>query len=138
MDAAMLDAILDDVAAGVPVRHSIVERGSNRREFYALMATDDKARERYAHAKELALEAMADEMVALADESRIGEKTKETKDGTFTEKGDMVDRSRLQIDTRKWLLSKLAPKKYGDKLDVEHSGGVTVEVMRFGKGPATG
>ena len=24
----------------------------------------------------------------------------------------------LQIDTRKWLLSKLAPKKYGDKIEL--------------------
>jgi hypothetical protein len=32
--------------------------------------------------------------------------------------GDMTDRARLQIDTRKWALSKLLPKKYGDRLDM--------------------
>jgi hypothetical protein len=32
--------------------------------------------------------------------------------------GDMVERSRLQIDSRKWLAAKLAPKKYGDKLEL--------------------
>jgi hypothetical protein len=58
-------------------------------------------------------------------------KVKETKDGTFKEKGDMVDRSRLQIDARKWILSKLLPKKYGDKVEHEHSGGVTVNIQRF-------
>jgi hypothetical protein len=30
------------------------------------------------------------------------------------------------------MAGKLAPKKYGDKLDVEHSGGITVEIVRFG------
>ncbi len=28
---------------------------------------------------------------------------------------DMIERSRLQVDARKWYLSKLAPKRYGDK-----------------------
>lgn len=31
---------------------------------------------------------------------------------------------RLQSDNRKWLLSKLAPKKYGDKQQIEHSGSI--------------
>jgi len=33
-----------------------------------------------------------------------------------------VARSRLRIDARKWLASKLAPKKYGDKVAAELSG----------------
>lgn len=36
--------------------------------------------------------------------------------------------ARLQIDTIKWQASKLAPKKYGDKLDVNHGGEVGVSV----------
>jgi hypothetical protein len=35
-------------------------------------------------------------------------------------------RSRLQVDARKWLMSKLMPKKYGDKVGVEHSGTIGV------------
>ena len=41
---------------------------------------------------------------------------------TETKDGDMIERARRQVDSRKWLLSKLAPKKYGDKLQTEHSG----------------
>jgi hypothetical protein len=33
-----------------------------------------------------------------------------------------VQRARLKVDTRKWLLSKLQPKKYGDKLDMNVAG----------------
>lgn len=33
-----------------------------------------------------------------------------------------VQRSRLQVDTRKWMLSKVLPKVYGEKQQVEHSG----------------
>jgi hypothetical protein len=50
----------------------------------------------------------------------------------------MVDRSRLMVDTRKWLLSKMFPKKYGDKIDATLSGpdggpiqqSLTVEYVR--------
>lgn len=77
---------------------------------------------KYARARELQAEYWADEIVKLADESRIGIKTKDTAFGTETTTGDMVERTRLQIETRKWLLSKLIPKKYGDKLDVTSDG----------------
>jgi hypothetical protein len=40
-------------------------------------------------------------------------------------------KARLQIDARKWVASKMLPKKYGDKIDLEHSGEVEV-VVRIG------
>lgn len=33
---------------------------------------------------------------------------------------EIVARSRLRTDTRKWMLSKVLPKVYGDKLDLNH------------------
>ena len=36
--------------------------------------------------------------------------------------GDTVDRSRLAVDSMKWLLSKLHPKQYGDKITAEIGG----------------
>jgi hypothetical protein len=61
-------------------------------------------------------------VVEIADTVREGKKVRiSQKDGTTEEHGDMVDRSRLMIDARKWLASKLAPKKYGDKVSAELS-----------------
>jgi len=39
-----------------------------------------------------------------------------------------VSLQRLKIDSKKWMLSKMNPKKYGDKLDVEqkHEGEITI------------
>ena len=31
---------------------------------------------------------------------------------------EAVQRSRLRVDARKWLMSKLMPKKYGEKLEL--------------------
>ena len=36
--------------------------------------------------------------------------------------GEAIQRSRLRVDARKWLLSKLAPKKYGDKIETTLQG----------------
>lgn len=45
-----------------------------------------------------------------------------------------VQLQRLKIDAKKWELSKLNPKKYGDKIQQEHSGEVktTTTVIRWG------
>jgi hypothetical protein len=122
MDATTFDAILRDVHGGLSVRKAIDKSHAQSADFYLHINGDKEAESRYARAKSAQLEAIADEIVQLADESREGSKTRETKDGTFIETGDMVERTRLQIDTRKWLLSKLAPKKYGDRLELDHRG----------------
>ncbi len=62
--------------------------------------------DQYTRAKEESADALSDDMLDIADD----------KDGD-------PQRDRLRIDTRKWLASKLKPKKYGEKVDVEH--GVT-------------
>ena len=36
--------------------------------------------------------------------------------------GEHVQRSKLRVDTRKWALSKLQPKKYGERITTEHTG----------------
>ena len=38
-----------------------------------------------------------------------------------------VQRARLQVDSRKWLAARLAPKKYGDQVQHEHKGGVNFQ-----------
>lgn len=62
---------------------------------------------------------LAEQILDIADKARMGKKTtKRGDDTTETVTGDMVERSRLQIDARKWYASKLAPKKYGDKIEL--------------------
>ncbi len=78
---------------------------------------------KYARAKEIQCESMAAEMLRLADECREGVRKKQTLNAKGeveyeTMTADMIDRARLQVETRKWLLSKMYPKKYGDRLEL--------------------
>lgn len=71
----------------------------------------------YARGKELQADYMAAQIRQIADNCRMGVVTVDKPTGVETTTRDMVDRSRLQIDARKWLAAKLAPKKYGDKIE---------------------
>ena len=64
--------------------------------------------EQYARAKELQVELMAEDILELADDPS-------------TASGD-VQRSKLGVETRKWLMSKLLPRKYGERIDVTSKG----------------
>ena len=66
--------------------------------------------EKYARARTAQAEHYAAEIIHIADTT------------------DDPNKARLQIDARKWYASKLAPKNFGDRLDVEHAGSVSVQV----------
>lgn len=95
-----------------------------------LIDEDKRAfREQYALAREAQADTLADEMLDIADDGTNDWMARQAKDGGdagIEYNGDHVQRSRLRIDTRKWIASKLKPKKYGDKLDLEHSGEVAI------------
>lgn len=97
------------------------------------IADDDALCQKYARAKELQADFMAAQIRTIADECRIGVKTTDRDGKIETVSGDMVERSRLQIDARKWLASKLAPKKYGDKMELSGNpdAPLTINVVKF-------
>lgn len=81
----------------------------------------------YVRARMMGLDSMADDIVEIADTTQEGSRTKEGGiNGDITETGDMIEHRKLRVDTRKWYLSKVAPKIYGDRLAVEHSGDVSI------------
>ena len=73
-------------------------------------------RDQYARAREAQADAMADEILEIADDGRNDKYTDE--DGRERTDQDVIARSRLRVDARKWLASKMAPKKYGEKLAI--------------------
>ncbi len=72
--------------------------------------------ELYARAKEEATDALAEEILDISDDS--ANDTYIDKKGNTRTDWEVVGRSKLRIDTRKWLMSKMKPKRYGDKLDI--------------------
>ena len=79
--------------------------------------------EQYARAREAQMEAMSDEILDIADDTSRDTKTIMRGDLEIeVENAEWINRCRLQVDTRKWLMGKVAPKKYGDRVHNEHTG----------------
>jgi hypothetical protein len=79
--------------------------------------------ERYARAREFRADDMADELLEISDDATNDWMERRAKSGEIESVPDneAVQRSRLRVDTRKWLMGKLKPKKYGDKIQHEHN-----------------
>ena len=75
--------------------------------------------ENYARAREAQAELLADEIIDIADDATND--TKRTEDGVEYSNTEWISRSRLRVDARKWKASKLYPKKYGDKIEVDQN-----------------
>lgn len=89
----------------------------------------------YAHARYLGYLAMADDVIDTAETPLEGVETTDSPlTGLVIKKGDMLGHRRLVVDTKKWLLSKVLPKIYGDKFEVKHDVSDSLEdVLRAGR-----
>jgi hypothetical protein len=104
---------------GTPLRQLLGQSGyPSRRKFYDWIKADEKMRERYARAKELAADALYDEMLQIARTHIEGKEVTHGPLGVTIKTADALGHRRLLIDTIKWRLAKEKPEKYGDKLDV--------------------
>ena len=85
--------------------------------FYKLLeGSKDKAK-RYAHACDLRADKIFDDLIDISDEAGADKYIDDN--GVERTDNEAIQRSKLRIETRKWVLAKLAPKKYGDKLEVD-------------------
>lgn len=109
------EEILDRLADGQSQAQISRELGIARKTIRYWRDTREEFSARYARAWQDGMEVRGDEILELADSADSS---------NFNER-------RLQIDTRKWVMSKIAPKQYGDKSKVEHTGegGAALQVV---------
>ncbi len=91
-------------------------------------------RARYEKAMELRAHRLFEQMLEIADTPTMGETVTEHPDGSVeVKRGDMAQHRRLQVDTRKWVLARMLPKVYGEKLAHEvtgqNGGALTIQVV---------
>ena len=85
----------------------------------------------YARAREHQADAWVDELREIADDSSKDYIEVETPDGCIERRfdGEHVQRSKLRIDTIKWLVGKHAPRRFGEKIELAVSGTVEVQAL---------
>ena len=107
------EAILSRLAEGESLRKICKDEDMPGRTFvFSELAADPDFANQYARAREAQADAIFDDIMEIVDDTTA-----------------MVDDRRIRMDARKWVAGKLRPKVYGDKLDVEHSGEMTINVI---------
>ena len=108
------DKIIIEIAENSSSLINAIQGKMSTATFYVLLQDEEKLK-KYARATEIRSDKMAEDILTISDNISgdviiIGEKK-------FIDHA-VVQRDRLRVDARKWLLSKMHPKKYGEKIDM--------------------
>jgi hypothetical protein len=123
------DSVCERLAAGDSLRKACEGLGTTHSTVLEWVKTNAVFADQYAHAREVGYALLADELIQIADDGQNDSYTGD--DGNVRTNQDVIARSRLRVDTRKWMLSKMLPKVYGDKVDHAHSGTVKLEHIKW-------
>ena len=114
--------------------------GENREEglpgpdtFYKRLANDKDFADKYARVSEIREKVIFEEILNIADTPQIGKVETLKEWGVEIKTADMIEHRRLQVDARKWILGKMAPKKYGEKLELagDQNSPLTIAVKQY-------
>ncbi|MCM5682504.1 terminase small subunit protein [Schlegelella sp. S2-27] len=126
----MAALICEEIASGKSLREICKQDGMpDKVTVLRWLDAHESFRTQYARAREAQAETIFEEILEIADDARndwMEQHADDAQTAGWKFNGENVQRSRLRVDARKWFLGKVAPKKYGDKLDVEHSGKLTL------------
>jgi hypothetical protein len=128
------NSIILSIEEGSSLRATLLREGMPTSiTFYSWIDKDEIKMLHYVRACEKRAEVIFEDILTIADDSK-GDK-KYTESGEFMD-AEYVARSRIRIDARKWMLSKMQPKKYGDKTDITSGGekiqsnDIKIEIVR--------
>lgn len=111
----LVDHITERIMNGERLKHILLENNMPKAAtLFSWFVKDKNLLNQYARAMEIRADLVFDEMLEIADNNE--------KDHTPFTGGNVVQRDKLRVDTRKWMLSKMNPKKYSDKLDLTSKG----------------
>ena len=117
----VVEEILSYVASGGSLSRYCEKTGLRYNRFWRLVSQNPELKRRYQQARLQSVDAIADEALRIATEPAFQEDVMETYDETgqmrqkAVKRYDNVYARKLAFQSRQWLLSKLAPDKYGEK-----------------------
>lgn len=126
-DPQVAESICERIAEGEPLRQICRDTGIPWRTVYHWLADNPDFSARFARARDIGHDAIAEECLEIADDGTFD--AIEGEDGSMRTNSEVIQRSKLRVETRLKLLAKWSPKKYGDKLDLNHSGDIGFKTM---------
>lgn len=150
----IIPAVLARIALGTLVTDACQLEGVTRETLNQWCRADPALSDAYARAREQQSHALAEQALAIAHgDDALTERRADAIDAAGVElaatgvkdwrkvvsklEGNLIQRDRLRVDTLKWLTSKIAPKLYGEKVSLEHTGEdgapIVVQIVREGR-----
>lgn len=117
----LINTICENIESGLSLRKALLIEGMpNRNTFYEWIDTDKEKANQYARATQIRADLIFEDILYIADDTSRDTQTVDL-DGVQVKQinHEVINRSRLRVDARKWMLSKMMPKKYGDKLELD-------------------
>lgn len=129
----IFDDICESIVNGMSLRKALLNCNNLPAiTFFKWLNSDELKAKQYARATEIRGMMMFEDMLDIANTPTEGIVTKQTNKGIEITTGDMLGHRTLQVDTMKWSLSKMIPKKYGnipDIKDTETDNEITIKVI---------
>jgi len=117
-DEAIADEICNLIASGMSLRAICRMAGMPKADHvYHWLWNETRFADQYTRARECQMEAWADEALDIADDARADVVLTEA--GTPVTVYENVQRSKLRVETRKWFMSRMAPRKYSERVITE-------------------
>ncbi len=116
----IVDDICELISNGMSAVKACREKSIQPSVYFDWLSKMEQYARAHAKAMECRSEILFDEIIDIAEESNADVYMDDN--GNVKTNGEVVQRSKLKIDARKWMLGKMMPKKYGDKLDVTTGG----------------
>jgi len=114
--------LCEQLSEGISLRTvCLAKEMPNKSTVFNWLHTNQSFLDQYTRAKQESADAMAEDVIDIADNE---DQLIEDGSGGYRHNPIQVQRDRLRIETRKWLMAKMKPKKYGDKLDLTSDGKV--------------
>ncbi|MBP9737632.1 MAG: hypothetical protein KBD82_18550 [Rhodoferax sp.] len=117
----LADEICSRIGKGKSLVTVVSELHIDQSVVYDWLRRHPKFAENYTRAREIQADFLAEEIIAISEEKQV-EVKHQGEDIKLDLSATIVQHNRLRVDARKWYASKLAPKKYGDKLDTTLTG----------------
>jgi hypothetical protein len=123
----LVATICERIASGESVRSIVKDEDMPvMSTFFRWLHEKEDFKEQYNIAKQLGADAMFADIIGIADDGTndyMEVMDREGGIGGWKANGEVIQRSRLRVDTRKWYLSKVLPKIYGERqqIDTTHS-----------------
>ena len=122
------DAIIEWISQGKTLRQWCRDNDVFYGTIYAWLNKDPIFFKRFTEARAIGADCIAEEVLAIADTTQEGVTTRITERGVELTREDMLGHRKLQVETRLKLLAKWFPQKYGEKVDLQHGGSITLTV----------